>query len=48
MNRKALIVVDMQEVCIGENHAECFQHLDSLLSERPNGKDRISIRFYWN
>lgn len=31
MDRKALIVVDMQEVCIGENHAECFQYPDSLL-----------------
>ena len=31
MNRKALIVVDMQEVCVGKNHAECFQYPDSLL-----------------
>ena len=31
MNKKALIVVDMQEVCVGKNHAECFQYPDSLL-----------------
>ena len=31
MNKKALLVVDMQEVCMGNNHAECFQYPDSLL-----------------
>lgn len=31
MSPKALLVVDMQEVCIGKEHAECFQYPDSLL-----------------
>lgn len=31
MNQKALIVVDMQEVCVGKCHAECFQYPDNLL-----------------
>lgn len=31
MNKKALLVVDMQEVCVGNNHAKCFQYPDSLL-----------------
>lgn len=31
INRRALIVVDMQEVCVGKNHAKCFQYPASLL-----------------
>ena len=31
MNKKTLLVVDMQEVCVGKHHAECFQYPDTLL-----------------
>lgn len=30
--KKALLVIDMQEICIGENHAEFFKYGDSLLT----------------
>lgn len=29
--KKALLVVDMQEVCVGKDHAEFFQYGDSLM-----------------
>ena len=30
--KKALLVIDMQEICIGKNHADYFKYDDSLLS----------------
>lgn len=30
--KKALLVIDMQEICIGKNHAEYFKYDDSLLT----------------
>ena len=29
--KKVLLVVDMQEVCIGENHAKIFQYEEDLI-----------------
>ena len=29
--KKVLLVVDMQEVCIGENHAKIFQYEEALI-----------------
>lgn len=30
-NKKALLVLDMQEICVGENHAKFFKYDDDLL-----------------
>ena len=32
MANKALLVIDMQEACVGKNHAEFFKYDDSLLA----------------
>lgn len=32
MAKKALLVIDMQEACIGKNHAEFFKYDDNLLA----------------
>lgn len=31
--KKALLVIDMQEICVGENHADIFKYDDGLLAE---------------
>ena len=36
MTNKALLVIDMQEVCIGKNHAEFFKYDDNLLAKVNN------------
>lgn len=34
--RKVLLVVDMQNICVGENHAECFQYDNQMLIKNVN------------
>lgn len=46
--KKALLVIDMQNVCVGKNHAEYFKYNNAVLVEAVNGvidsnKDNIVI-----
>lgn len=45
--KKALLVIDMQEICIGENHADYFKYDDSLLISVnqviDNSQDKIIV-----
>ena len=45
--KKALIVIDMQEICIGKDHAEYFKYDDGLLDAVnqviDNSRDKIII-----
>lgn len=34
--KKALFVIDMQNICVGENHAECFQYETKTLLQNVN------------
>lgn len=34
---KALFVIDMQNFCVGEKHAECFHFVKQCRNENRNG-----------